>query len=124
MSYYLYSGQKAAIKGFRTGDWTESDRIHEHNEGVLRDLFGQLVSGKIKVFYTRYKAKDTRGTGDVWINQTVWHRSTRPGVLVQESHMWIKNGEILPCSHQDLNSFEDLLEHQGFTTGQHYKTVA
>lgn len=123
MSYYLYSASKAAIKGFRTGDWSESDRINEHNEGVLKDLFEQLVSGKINVFYSKWKSKDTRQTGDVWENLTVWHRSTRPGVLVQESHMWIKNGDLIPCSHQNLNSFEDLIKEQGYTLGTYLKTA-
>lgn len=122
MRYYLKSCQRASIKGFRTGDFSEAEAINEHNEEILRGLFNKLVSGEIKLFSCRYKSSNT-SNNDVWENVTAWHRSTRPGVLVQESHMWIRNGEIIPCSHQDLNSFEDLLEHRGYTLGVYYKTA-
>ena len=118
---YLYSAQKATIKGFRTGDWSEAERIDKHNEEVLRDLFEKLVNGEINVFFSRYETKPRNE--DRWESCTAWHRSTRPGVLVQESHMWFKNGECIPCSHQNLNSFEELMDHNGYTLGTYLKTA-
>ena len=118
---YLYSCQKASVRGFRTGDWSVAEAINRHNEEVLRSFFDKLVSGEINVFYSRYKS--TGRSKDVWENCTAWHRSTRPGILVQESHMWFRNGECIPCSHQDINSFDDLMNCHGYTLGTYLKTA-
>ena len=122
-SYYLKSPHNATIKGFKTGDRSAAEAIDHENENVLRTLYEKLVSGEIKTFWNKYKSNGRKDCPDAWESMTVWHRSTRPGVLVQESHMWFKNGEMIPCSHQNINSFEDLLKHRGYTYGVWYKTA-
>ncbi|MBO5551323.1 MAG: hypothetical protein J5966_05130 [Lachnospiraceae bacterium] len=114
--YYLKSAYRASIRGFRTGDFSESDEINRYNREILKKLYDQLVAGDINSFYISYISKNSR-SDDVWRNMTVWHRSTRPGVLIQESHMWFKNGELIPCSHHNINSFDDLMNEHGFTLG-------
>ncbi len=110
MTYYLKSAQRAAIKALKTGDFSEADQIDEYNEGVLLNLFKMLINGQIRAFYTRSKK-----------SMTVWHKSTRDGVLVQESHLWIKDGELIPTYHADINSFKELLTEHGYTLGQIYR---
>ena len=122
-SYYLKSPCKATRKAFRTGDWTESEAIDKKNEEVLRTMYEKLVNGEIKIFWNKYRSQGRKDCPDVWESATVWHRSTRPGVLIQESHMWFKNGELIPCSHHNINSFEDLMKEHGYTYGVWYKTA-
>lgn len=121
-SYYLYSLQKACIKALKTGDDSEAMALRKHNEKKLKELYLKLLSGKINVFFTKSKCKGYN-PDDVWECCTAWHRSTRPGVLIQESHMWFKNGECQPTYHANINSFDDLLRENGYPTGQWYKTA-
>lgn len=106
MRYYLKGVLRASVKGFRTGDFTLAESIDDHNDRILSDMFARLVSGNLVYFKQITKT-----------SITVWHRSTRPGVLVQESHIWKKDGELIPLSHQNINSFKDLQRGCGYITG-------
>lgn len=113
--YYLRSCQRATIKGFRTGDFTESEAIEKHNNNILASLYNKLLTGEIDTFYQR-----TPG------HLIIAHKSTRPGVIVQVSHNVIINGKIYPSSHDNINSFSDLLKKRPFYIGeyiQEYKTA-
>lgn len=112
MQFYLKSTQKVAMRALKTGDWSESDKVDAYNQEVLRNLFCMLINGQIKTFYTRSKN-----------HMTIWHLSTRENVLVQESHLWIRDGELLPTYHADINSFEELIKENGYTVGQFYRTT-
>ena len=43
--YRLKSGQKAAIHGFKTGDFSGVDAIDKHNDSVLADVFKRVQFG-------------------------------------------------------------------------------
>lgn len=110
--YYLKSGQKEALHGFKTGDWSKSEAIDTHNNNILADLYNKLLTGQISAFYQR--TKDNK-------HLIIAHKSTRPGVIIQVSHNWIINGEIIPCSHDNINSFSDLLKKHPFYTSEYLK---
>ncbi len=116
----LYSCHDACIKALWTGDDREWQELHNHNRNVLLRYFNKLLAGSINIFYTKTREVYR---GDEWIRITAWHRSTRPGVNVQESHMWLRNGEIIPTYHHDINTFEDLFEHGDYTVGVCVKTA-
>lgn len=110
--YYLKSCQRATIKGFHTGDFSEAEAIDNHNKNILATLYNKLLTGEIGAFYQRTKNNS---------HLIIAHRSTRPGVLVQVSHNWIINGEIVPCSHDNINCFSDLLKKHPFYTSEYIK---
>lgn len=110
MKYYLKRIQRAAIKALRTGDDTEAEAIEQHNNDILLTLYNKLLSGEISTFYQK--------TGGHLI---IAHRSTRPGVLIQVSHNWIINGQIVPCSHDNINNFNDLLDKRPFYNGAYLR---
>ncbi len=118
--YYLKRTKRAAIRALRTGDTTVSDNIHEHNKAVLKTLYDQLVEGKIDVFYTRYRTHDKETYA-----MTVWHRSTRDNVEIQESHLWEPTpNDQVAMYHADINSFDELIDKHGYTTGTYYRTLS
>ena len=113
--YYLKSCYRVAIKALRTGDDSESEAIDAHNNNILALLYNKLLTGEIDTFYQR-----TPG------HLIIAHKSTRPGVIVQVSHNVIINGQIIPSSHDNINSFSDLLKKRPFYIGeyiQEYKTA-
>lgn len=110
MKYYLKTGYKATLKGFKTGDFTEADNIHQHNNDILTGLYNKLISGEISTFYQRTKD-----------HLIIAHLSTREGVQVQVSHNWIKDGQIIPCSHDNINSPEELIKEHPFYTGEYIR---
>lgn len=59
-------------------------------------LYDALASGNIDYF--------RHGEKTVY----VYTRSVRPGVTVQRSVFWDHSGELIPVSHSDIYSFEDM----------------
>ena len=112
MRYYLKSGYKASIKGFKTGNFSEVEKINDHNDTILANLYGGLLDGSISVFYQRTKD-----------HLIIAHKSTRPGVIAQVSHNWIIDGQIIPVSHANINSFSDLLKEHPFYEGKYITEV-
>lgn len=110
MQYYLKSCYRASIKALRTGDDSEAEQITQHNNDILLTLYNKLLDGSISTFYQR-----TPG------HLIIAHKSTRPGVLIQVSHNWIINGQIVPCSHDNINNFNDLLDKRPFYTGAYLR---
>ena len=112
MKYYLKSCQKAAIKALKTGNDADINAIEDHNTTILAILYNKLLTGEINTFYQKTKSGN---------HLIIAHRSTRPGVLIQVSHNWIIDGKITPCSHDNINSFSDLLKKQPFYYGEYLK---
>ena len=110
MRYYLKSCQRAAIKALKTGDDTEINKINDHNNNILASLYSRLLDGEIQTFYQRTKN-----------HLIIAHKSTRPGTLIQVSHNWIIDGHIIPCSHENINSFSELLKKQPFYYGEYLR---
>ncbi len=94
--YYLRRGYNASIHGFRTGDWSKSDEIHDHNENIYQTVFNRVVSGKVGVIYQRIPG-----------HIVIISRSTRAGYILQISHAWIKDGKIIPTGHANIKDFSD-----------------
>lgn len=83
-------------------DAEAAERMQEEHEKPYKALFDALTAGRIDSFdFYGQSGKD----GRLWY---IVARSTRPGVLVQMSVVWIRaSGEMLPTSHRDINSFAD-----------------
>ena len=83
-------------------DAETADRMQEEHERPYKALFDALTAGEIDSFdFYGHSGKD----GRLWY---IFTRSTRPGVMVQMSVVWIRaSGEMLPTSHRDINSFAD-----------------
>lgn len=74
--------------------------VYDDSEKMLKkdykQLYDALVSGAIDYF--------RHGEKTVY----VYTRSIRPGVAVQRSVFWDCSGELVPVSHADIYSFEDM----------------
>lgn len=74
--------------------------VYDDSEKMLKEdykhLYDALVSGAIDYF--------RHGTKTVY----VYTRSARSGVTVQRSVFWDHSGELVPVSHADIYSFEDM----------------
>lgn len=74
--------------------------VYDDSEKMLKEdykrLYDALVSGVIDYFL--------HGEKTVY----VYTRSVRPGVTVQRSVFWDQSGELMPVSHSDICSFEDM----------------
>lgn len=83
-------------------DAEAAERMQEEHEKPYKALFDALTAGKIDSFdFYGQNGKD----GRLWY---IVARSTRPGVLVQMSVVWVRaSGEMLPTSHRDINNFAD-----------------
>ena len=83
-------------------DAEAAERMQEEHERPYKALFQALTDGRIDSF--DFCGQESRN-GRNWY---IVARSTRPGVLVQMSVVWIRaSGEMLPTSHRDINSFAD-----------------
>lgn len=108
-----YGIQNLTIKYLQNFGSEEADLI----EDVLRDsekcisddfrkLYDWLLSGKIDFFYFTAGCKVVH----------CFTRSTRPGVLIQDtSFVYLKNGDLAPSSHKDVFSFKDIETHDNIT---------
>lgn len=108
----IVSNHDAALNGFHTGDFTESENIIELNRRVYRELFAGLVLGV-------YPAAVLR----TWSNVIVYTRSTRAGVAVQGTVYWDRGGEWVPLSHHDCRGADDLAEVGGVGRMTIYESV-
>ena len=104
--YYLKSSSRAAVNAFKTGNWQPVEAIEEHNNNILAALYSKLLTGEIKTFYQRTNK-----------HLIIAHKSTRPGIIIQISHMLIDNGELIPVMHCNINSFYELTHKQDFYEG-------
>lgn len=83
-------------------DAEAAERMQEEHERPYKALFQALTDGRIDSF--DFCGQESRN-GRNWY---IAARSTRPGVLVQMSVVWMReDGEMLPMSHRNINSFDD-----------------
>lgn len=106
--YYLKSGSRETLAALKSGNWQPVEAIEEHNKNILATLYNKLLTGEIKTFYQRTKH-----------NLIIAHKSTRPGVIIQISHLWIRNGELIPSMHTNINCFADLIKHHDFYVSEY-----
>lgn len=111
--YYLRRGYNASIHGFRTGDWSKSEEVHNHNENIYHTVFNRVVSGQVGVIYQRIPG-----------HIVIVSRSTRAGYILQISHAWIKDGKIIPTGHANIKDFSDFLYNTDyFYSGAYFREV-
>lgn len=77
---------------------TAYDEAQKAIEADYLPFFSALVSGEIDYF--QYE------TGK---NCHLFTRSARTGVAVQMTIFWNRDGELLPLSHRNINSFADMV---------------
>lgn len=94
-------------KAYFSAVWEQDDaetaeQMQEEHERPYKALFDALTAGKINAFdFCRHYGAG----GQNWY---IVARSTRPGILVQMSVVWLRaSGEMVPLSHCNINSFAD-----------------
>lgn len=106
MRIYIPAAQRAAIMALRRGsaeDIARADEIHEAAQEAARRLYKAITTGEAAEAHQR--------SGHLL---TIYHRSTRPGVILQASTFYrSRAGEWEPSSHHDINRPEDIELHPG-----------
>lgn len=99
-----YGIRDLSISLFRASE-SESDLIElvlEDSERMIqndyRRFFSALEDGRINSFH--YESG-----GNVYL----YTRSARAGVLIQKTCFWNRDGELVPLSHVNMNSFADMV---------------
>ena len=106
MKIRLKNLHDAACRSIRSiGKFPDYEKYSMHNDLVMKRLYEELINEKIDII---------NHIDDTYFN--CYHRSPRNGYLVQLSAGFIKNGELIPTYHVNINSFEDLLS-EGYPTG-------
>lgn len=108
-----YGLHDLSVKFFQTFGSDEADLIElvlkDSEKCLSRDFkffYDLLVSEKVDYFYFTLSCRVTH----------LFTRSTRPGVLVQDtSFVYLKNGDLAPSSHKDVYSFKDIETHDNIT---------
>ena len=75
----------------------EIERLEKEHEKVYLDLYDSLIKGKIDCFW--------------WDNAGLRHiftKSVRKGITVQKSTLYYENGNAIPVSHENINTFDDM----------------
>ncbi len=105
MEIRLKNLHDAACRNIRSiGKYKPFDKFHDRNNIIMETLFNQLIDGNIDFI----ALKD-----DTYFKCI--HRSTR-GYKAQFSIGYYDNGKLIPQSHTNLNTFEDLRS-EGFPSG-------
>lgn len=99
-----YGIRDLSISLFRASE-SEADLIElvlEDSERMIQNdykrFFSALESGRIDSFYYESGA-----------NVYLYTRSARAGVLIQKTCFWNRDGELIPLSHVNINSFADIV---------------
>lgn len=108
-----YGLHDLVVKFFQTFGSDEADLIElvlkDSEKCLSRDFkffYDLLVSEKVDYFYFTLGCRVTH----------LFTRSTRPGVLVQDtSFVPLRDGTLAPSSHKNIYSFEDVEPHDDIT---------
>ena len=97
----------AAGRNIRSlGKYEPYEKYSDRNDAIMRRLLDELIRGDID--YINH-------VDDVYFKCI--HRSTRDGIAVQMSvGYYNKKGELIPCSHANINNFKDLRD-EGYPSG-------
>lgn len=108
MRIYIPAAQRAAIMAFKRGsaeDIARADAIHAAAQEAAWTLYNAITTGEADEAHQRH-------TGGQLL--TIYHRSTRPGVIIQASTFYRdRSGSWTASSHHDINSPEDIELHAG-----------
>ena len=87
---------------FKSGDFSEVDKIDEAAFCDVAKIFGSVSSGAVPVVW--YDMPPVVLPGVVSVMRYALHRSTRRPDTLQLSVMEIHNGVLLPTSHREFDS--------------------
>lgn len=112
--YKLKSGARAAAHAFKTGDFSGVDRISEHNNNILCDVFKRVQLGLSDYAYISSGGADG-GLIYVISRDTVYSGVVRVSVFVRYGSG--RDARIYPSSHNVLKRAKDLLNY-GLPSGR------
>lgn len=95
------------IQAFRSGDFTEVDRLDDAAEQVWSGLFSDIMNGKNSILY--YDGQSVTRPGYRSFMRYALHRSTKNAGFLQLSVMQYRNGEMIPTSDRQYNNVSDFL---------------
>ena len=108
MRIYIPATYRATLALFRRGSAADEARINAIDDRITeaaRTLYKAITTGTA----TEAHQKHTRGQF-----LTIYHRSTRPGVLIQASTFYRdRSGNWSASSHHDINTPDDIELHAG-----------
>lgn len=103
MRIYIPAARRAAEMALRRGsaaDLARVDAIDAAHQAAARTLYNAIMDG------TAAEAHQRHAGGQLL---TIYHRSTRPGVMIQASTFYRdRSGDWTASSHHDINRPEDV----------------
>ena len=112
--YKLKSGARAAVHAFKTGDFSGVDRISEHNNTILADVYKRVQCGLSDYAYISSGGADG-GLIYVISRDTVYSGVVRVSVFVRYGSG--RDARIYPSSHKVFKRVKDLLNY-GLPSGR------
>lgn len=104
MQYKIKDLTLASYRAFN-GSEKLYDRIENRNNIIIKKLFNDTLSGKIKGFYL-LSDKDFKA----------YHKSTKKPGNIQLSSGFYENGQLIPCYDLQFNSITALYK-EGYKSG-------
>ena len=105
MRYYLKALARATVTAFNTDKWEAVEAIEEHNNGILKAVYIDLITGRIE-----YATQTTKG------HLYTLTRSTRTGEVVRTA-FWKTGDELTPVYHTEYKSVSDFLKAADYIAG-------
>ena len=112
--YRLKNGSAAAVHGFKTGDFSGADRIEEHNNAILRDVYKRVQFGLVDVAYMS-TGNDSGGNLYIISRDTVYKSAVRLSVFWRRGSG--ENAEFLASSHHTYNTLCEFLRDNSIPSG-------
>ena len=106
--YRLKSAEKAVLHGFHFGDFSGADRIEEHNQAILNDVFKRIQFGLVDFAYI-----NTGGAagGNLYVISRDTVYSFRGSGAVRVSCFWRRgsgsSAEFLASSHKTYSTLAE-----------------
>ena len=108
MRIYIPAAYMAAIMALKRGsaeDIARTDAINAAVQEAARTLYKAITTGEAAEAHQKH-------TGGQLL--TIYHRSTRPGVMIQASTFYNdRSGDWTASSHHDINTPDDIELHPG-----------
>lgn len=113
--YKIKSGNKAAVHGFKTGDFSGVDAIDKHNDSILADVFKRIQFGLSDCAYIN---TGDRSGGLLYIisRDTVQALAVRVSVFVRYGSD--ENMRMYASSHSTHCYVKDFLNNCGLPSGR------
>lgn len=112
--YKLKSGARAAVHAFKTGDFSGIDRINEHNDNILRDVFKRVQFGLSEYAFIN-TGNDNGGLVYCISRDSQYDLVVRVSVFVRYGSG--ADARIYPSSHKVFKRVKDLLNY-GLPSGR------